>query len=237
MPALRRSTRAGFTRAAVSKLRDLSTHLRALRTIAAGVSKGLPALAAMPDPLGLFSRWFEDAEASGLPLPESMALATATPAGRPSVRMVLLKGYGPGGFRFFTNYESSKAADLDANPRAALCFHWATLVRQVRVEGRVERLTAEESAEYFGSRARGSQIGAWASRQSRPIDGRAELEAQVARAEARFRGKEVPLPDSWGGYLLVPRYIEFWQGRSNRLHDRIAYSGGEDAWEIARLQP
>ena len=221
----------------VSKFDDLRTHLRAIRTLTRGVTRGLAALAAEDDPYELFARWFADAEASGLLLPESMALATTTVDGRPSVRMVLLKGASPDGVRFFTNYGSRKAAELDENPRAALCFYWSVLERQVRIEGRVERLSAEESAEYFATRDRGSQVGAWASEQSRPIAGRAQLEEQVAEIEARFAGKDIPLPDFWGGYRLLPDRFEFWQGRANRLHDRLAYTPREGGWEITRLQP
>ena len=221
----------------MSKFDDLRAHLRAIRTLASGVTRGLPTLAAAGDPYDLFARWFADAEASGLLLPESMSLATATADGRPSARMVLLKGVGPDGFRFFTNYGSRKAAELDENPHAALCFHWSVLERQVRVEGRAERLSGEESAAYFGTRDRDSRIGAWASRQSRPIPDRAALEAQVAEVEARFAGEDVPLPDFWGGYRLIPARFEFWQGRANRLHDRLVYTPREGAWEITRLQP
>lgn len=231
----------------MSKFDELRAHLRAIRTLTRGVTHGLPALEASSDPYALFGRWFKDAEASGLLLPESMALATATREGRPSVRMVLLKGADPDGFRFFTNYGSRKAAELDDNPQASLCFHWSVLERQVRVEGRVERLSAEDSAAYFATRDRGSQIGAWASAQSRAIADRAELQAQVAEAESRFNGRDVPLPDFWGGYLLVPDRFEFWQGRANRLHDRLEYTprarspdGSREAdgdWEVTRLQP
>ena len=231
----------------MSKFDELRAHLRAIRTLTRGVTHGLPALEASDDPYALFGRWFEDAEASGLLLPESMALATTTPAGRPSVRMVLLKGIVPDGLRFFTNYGSRKAEELDDNPHAALCFHWSVLERQVRVEGRVERLSAEDSAAYFATRDRGSRIGAWASAQSRPIADRAALKAQVAEAESRFEGQDVPLPDFWGGYLLVPDRFEFWQGRANRLHDRLEYTprawspdGSGEAgggWEVTRLQP
>lgn len=221
----------------VSKFDDLRAHLKAIRTLTRGVTRGLPTLEAAADPYELFDRWFSDAEASGLLLPESMSLATATADGRPAARMVLLKGAGPDGFRFFTNFGSRKAAELDANPQAALCFHWSVLERQVRVEGRVERLSTEESAAYFATRGRGSQIGAWASEQSRPIDGRAGLEAQVDEIEARFAGEDIPLPDFWGGYRLLPDRFEFWQGRANRLHDRLLYTPRDGGWEITRLQP
>lgn len=190
------------------------------------------------DPIEIFEAWHAAAHAEGIPLAEAMALATATAAGAPSVRMVLLKGVDERGFQFFTNYGSRKAAELDANPRASLCAHWAPLERQVRVEGPVERLSREESDAYFRSRPRGSQVGAWASEQSRPLDDRETLENRVARYEAEFEGGDVPLPPHWGGYLLVPERIEFWQGRGDRLHDRWLYardpSGG---WTIARLYP
>ena len=173
----------------MSKFDDLRIHLRAIRTLARGVTHGLPLLEAAADPYDLFGDWFRDAEASGLLLPESMALATATGDGRPSVRMVLLKGFGPAGFRFFTNYGSRKAAELDENPRASLCFHWSVLERQVRIEGRVERLSAEDSAAYFATRDHGSRIGAWASAQSRPIADRAGLEAQRGGGGGPVRGE------------------------------------------------
>ena len=222
----------------MSTIEDLRAHLTAIRTLVKGVTGGLSELTATDDPIGLFREWCAEAEASGLLLPESMALATATAEGVPSVRMVLLKGADEDGFRFFTNYESPKAIELEANPRASLCFYWSVLERQVRVDGSVERLSREESDAYFRSRDRGSQIGAWASAQSRPLVDRAELEARVAELEERFEGRTIPLPDHWGGYLLRPACIEFWQGRTNRLHDRLSYTpvpGG--GWAVTRLQP
>lgn len=222
----------------MSSFEDLRAHVKAMRTLARGVAGGLSELSAADDPLDLFADWFSDAERSGLLLPESVALATATADGAPSVRMVLLKGVDQAGFRFFTNYESRKAGELEANPQAALCFHWSVLERQVRVEGEVARLSHAESEEYFHSRDRGSQIGAWASRQSRPLEKRAALETRVREMEVRFLGGAVPLPDHWGGYVLRPTRIEFWQGRANRLHDRLVYtpaSGG--GWDVTRLQP
>jgi len=222
----------------MSSLDDLRAHLTGLRTLVRGVTGGLVELAAHEDPIEQFREWFDDAAASGLLLPEAVALATATPEGAPSVRMILLKGVDERGFRFFTNYESRKGDELEANPRAALCFHWSVLERQVRIDGDVERLSPEESDAYFRTRERGSRVGAWASDQSRSIADREALEKKVSEVEVRFRGDEVPRPPYWGGYLLRPRRIEFWQGRTNRLHDRLAYDRGPDgAWTVTRLQP
>lgn len=191
------------------------------------------------DPIQAFERWYADAEAAGLFLPEAACLATSTPDGAPSARMVLLKAVDERGFVFFTNYESRKSFELEANPRAALLFHWATLERQVRVEGSVERIPHEESVAYFATRDRGSQIGAWASRQSRPLADRDELEAAYQEVESRFEGEEVPLPPFWGGYRVVPDVIEFWQGRASRLHDRVRFerTGRGVAWRGSRLYP
>jgi len=222
----------------MSTLDDLRAHLTGLRTLVRGVTGGLDELEAAEDPIAQFRDWFTAAEASGLLLPESVALATATADGSPSVRMVLLKGVDERGFRFFTNYGSRKASDLAANPRAALCFHWSVLERQVRVEGVAKRLPREESEAYFRTRERGSQVGAWASEQSRPIADREALVARFGETEARFEGEDVPLPEHWGGYVLLPERIEFWQGRANRLHDRLAYVAGPGGgWAVTRLQP
>ena len=190
-----------------------------------------------PDPLVLFGRWYEAAIESGTPLPEAMTLATASPDGRPSARMVLLKGFGDDGFVFYTNYSSRKAEELDANPRAALAFHWPSLERQVRIEGRVERTSEEDAAAYFSTRPRDSRIGAWASPQSRTVASRSELEEMARRADREFRGGEVPLPPFWGGYRVIPDAIEFWQGRPGRLHDRLLYERRTDGWKRTRLAP
>jgi pyridoxamine 5'-phosphate oxidase len=198
---------------------------------------GLSEEAAGNEPLPLFRRWFNEAEKAGIFLPESMALATATPDGKPSVRFVLLKGYGDGGFVFFTNYGSRKASELEANPEATLIFHWAILQRQVRLEGAAERISHEDSEAYFHSRPRGSQIGAWASAQSEPLPSRRELEDRVKKYESEFRGKDIPLPPFWGGYRLKPRSIEFWQGRASRLHDRIKFVREGGGWKRVRLYP
>lgn len=190
-----------------------------------------------PDPLRQFRRWFEEARDAGIDVPEAMALATASPNGRPSVRMVLLKGADERGFGFYTNYESRKGGELDANPHAALLFHWQPLGRQVRVEGHVERVPEEESSAYFVTRPLGSRLAAWASPQSRPLADPDELERLYAGAAARFPGGEVPRPPHWGGLRLLPDGYEFWQHAENRLHDRIRYERDGDAWKRERLAP
>ena len=190
-----------------------------------------------PDPLRQLERWYAEAEAAG-ETAERVALATADAAGAPSVRMVLLKECGRRGFVFFTHYTSRKGRELEANPRAALLFHWASLGRQVRVEGSVERLPAAESDGYFATRPRGAQLGALASRQSEPLNTRAALESRVAELEADLTGDEVPRPPTWGGYLVVPEAWEFWQHRESRLHDRFRYeSDGSGGWRVERLFP
>jgi pyridoxamine 5'-phosphate oxidase len=166
-----------------------------------------------------------------------VTLATADGSGRPSARMVLLRGVDERGFVFHTNYNSRKARELDANPRAALCFHWPTLEEQIRVEGRVERLSDGESDEYFRTRPRGSQLGAWASNQSAPLASRETLEEEYRAVERRFEESPVPRPPFWGGFRIVPDRIEFWYGRPDRLHDRLIYTGGGDRWRIERLYP
>jgi pyridoxamine 5'-phosphate oxidase len=190
------------------------------------------------DPIRQFQIWLDDAIAANIPLAEAMTLATATPEGRPAARMVLLKQVDHNGFVFFTNYRSAKARQLDANPYAALVFYWNLLERQVRVEGSVVRTSAEESREYFQTRPRESQIGAWASEQSEVIAGREILERRAQELETLYCDRDVDCPEHWGGYRLKPERIEFWKGRIGRLHDRILYELTSDgAWTISRLAP
>ena len=190
-----------------------------------------------PNPLRFFRRWFDEAIASGSRLPDSMTLATATKEGRPSARMVLLKQVDEKGFVFYTNYNSRKAADLVANPRAAIVFHWPTLERQLRVEGRVEKLSRRDSERYFQTRPRESRVSAWASPQSARISGRAFLEEEFARVQTRFGDRKIPCPPFWGGFKIVANCIEFWQGQPHRLHDRLLYQKKGNRWAVFRLGP
>jgi len=189
------------------------------------------------DPIRQFQTWLNEAFAAKLPLAEAMTLATATPDGKPSARMVLLKQVDDDGFVFYTNYNSPKARQLDANPYAALVFYWAQLDRQVRVEGSISKTSAEESRAYFSTRPRESQIGAWASEQSEAIANRAVLEARAVELEKEYCDREVDCPEHWGGYRLKPERIEFWKSRIGRLHDRILYQREGDSWTITRLAP
>jgi pyridoxamine 5'-phosphate oxidase len=192
---------------------------------------------ASPSPFVQFQRWFDTAVKEGLSEPNAMTLATADKKGRPSARIVLLKDFGSRGFSFFTNYESRKAVELAANPHVALVFDWHDLERQINIEGRVEKLPRSISAAYFKKRPRSSQLGAWASHQSATVKDRAVLEKTLAALEKKFEGKEVPLPPFWGGYRVVPDTIHFWQGRANRLHDRLLYTRRGGKWVRTRLSP
>jgi pyridoxamine 5'-phosphate oxidase len=191
------------------------------------------------DPLVEFARWFAEAQEAQVKDPNAMTLATATAEGKPSARIVLLKGVDERGFVFFTDYRSRKSGELEANPRAALVFYWAELDRQVRITGGVSLTTREESERYFKTRPLGSRLGAWASHQSQVIPGRVALEADLREIEERFGDGDVPLPPHWGGYRVVPDTIEFWQGRESRLHDRIRYvrEAGGKGWKVERLSP
>ena len=206
-------------------------------TLEQGDEGGIPQGAEQLDPIEFFKAWFDAAEDSGIVMPESVALATATSEGAPSVRMVLLKAVNEKGFVFFTNYGSRKANEIEANRRAALCFHWASLERQVRITGSVERITEAESYAYFSTRGRGSRIGAWASKQSQPLLDRKELQRRVSETTSSFADQDIPLPPFWGGYRIRPEVIEFWQGKAARLHDRLVFTRIGRDWSTERLYP
>jgi pyridoxamine 5'-phosphate oxidase len=199
---------------------------------------GLKESDADPNPIEQFRTWFEEALAANLHEPNAMTLSTATLEGRPSARVVLLKGFDERGFVFYTNYEGRKSGELEANPYCALDFYWGELERQVRIEGRAGRISDGESDAYFAGRPRGSQLGAWVSEQSRPVADRGVLERRLRELEAEYEGRVVPRPPFWGGYRVEPEIIEFWQGRENRLHDRLVYGrSGDEGWRRERLQP
>jgi pyridoxamine 5'-phosphate oxidase len=216
---------------------SLISFIRRGFTAGRGLLTGLPADIAERDPIILLSEWFAEATKSGIMLPDSMCLATCTPDGRPSARMVLMKEIEDRSVVFYTNYESRKGQELKANPRAAAVLHWTVLQRQVRIEGPVARVERAKSERYFQSRGRGSQIGAWASSQSRPLPDRSALEQREREAQRRFEGQAVPVPDFWGGFRIHVDAIEFWQGRANRLHDRMRFQWQDGAWDTSRLYP
>ncbi len=197
---------------------------------------GLAEADALPDPLLQFERWFKDALAAQLPLANAMTLATVTPEGAPDARVVLLKGVDGGGFVFYTNYDSRKGHQLAARPRACLVFLWTQLERQVRIEGKVEKVSSADSDKYFLSRPAGARLSASASAQSEPVSSREFLESQVEKIKTQF-GENPPRPPHWGGYRVIPAQIEFWQGRENRLHDRLLYTSAKGGWKIERLAP
>jgi pyridoxamine 5'-phosphate oxidase len=200
--------------------------------------QGLSETDAHPNPFQQFKIWFEQALAAQLPEPNAMTIATATPEGKPYARIVLLKGYDERGFVFYTNYESQKGRQLVENPWGAIAFWWAELERQVRIGGRVEKVSSQEADEYFRSRPQGSQLGAWASNQSQVIASRKVLEQRLQQLKEEYDNKDVPRPPHWGGFRVIPEEIEFWQGRPSRLHDRLLYRRGEDgSWTIQRLSP
>ena len=216
---------------------SLLSKVRCALTLGQGLLIENKALQETDDPIAFFKDWLKEAEKSGIILPESMSVSSCTSAGRPSSRMVLLKEVDDKGFVFFTNYNSRKAGELEENPFAALLFHWNMLQRQVRIEGRIERISEQESADYFHSRGRGSQIGAWASHQSDLLESREVLAERVKMFEEKFKGQQIPLPEFWGGYRVVPDRIEFWQGKADRLHDRFIYQPTQNGWDITRLNP
>jgi pyridoxamine 5'-phosphate oxidase len=202
------------------------------------IDKGLGEADVHANPIHQFREWFEVVLAAEVHLADAMTLATATPDGKPSARLVLLKGFDERGFVFFTNYESRKGKELTANPQAALVFHWKEVERQVRIEGLVETITVVESDSYFYSRPRESQASACVSRQSHVIPNRDDLERRCQELMEHYRGQNIPRPHSWGGYRVLPSVIEFWQGRPNRLHDRLCYlRQGDGSWRIERLSP
>jgi pyridoxamine 5'-phosphate oxidase len=194
-------------------------------------------MAAADDPIALFDNWFAEAREAERDEPNAMALATATPDGKPSVRMVLLKAHGREGFTFYTHYGSRKGEEIAANPKVALLFHWKSLCRQVRIEGSVERVSPQEADAYFATRKRDSQIGAWASEQSQPLPDRATFEARFEEMKQKFEGMEVPRPRDWSGFRVVPESIEFWTGREHRLHERRLFTRTAEGWAEGLLYP
>lgn len=211
--------------------------LRCLFTFGQGVALPLPEIPANATPLPLFKQWFEDANKSGILLPEAMSVSSCSIDGQPSSRMVLLKDFDEDGFVFYTNYGSRKSHELSENSKVSLLFHWNVLQRQIRIEGTVEKVSQQESANYFHSRDRGSQVGAWASKQSKKLDYNNELKERMAHFSEKYNSGEVPHPEFWGGWRVKPSYIEFWQGRANRLHDRVCFEKQESDWVNFKLHP
>ncbi|PCH97485.1 MAG: pyridoxamine 5'-phosphate oxidase [Gammaproteobacteria bacterium] len=211
--------------------------LRCLFTFGQGVALPLPEIPTNSTPLPLFKQWFEDANKSGVLLPEAMSVSSCSLDGQPSSRMVLLKDFNEQGFVFYTNYGSRKSLELVENNKVALLFHWNVLQRQIRIEGTVEKVSQQESADYFHSRDRGSQIGAWASKQSQQLKHQGELQERMKNFSDEYAQGEVPLPEFWGGWRVKPTYIEFWQGRASRLHDRVCFEKQENDWLNFKLHP
>lgn len=211
--------------------------LRCLLTFGQGVALPLPEIPTNSKPLPLFKQWFEEANKSGILLPESMSVSSCDQDGQPSSRMVLLKSFDEQGFVFFTNYGSRKSHELSENSKVALLFHWNVLQRQIRIEGSVEKVSQQESADYFHSRDRGSQVGAWASKQSQKLSHDNELKERMAQYSEKYAQGDVPLPKFWGGWRVKPTYIEFWQGRASRLHDRVCFEKQGDTWQHFKLHP
>ncbi|NMP32214.1 pyridoxamine 5'-phosphate oxidase [Thalassotalea sp. M1531] len=211
--------------------------IRCLLTFGQGVALPMPAIDDNTDPHSLFEQWFNDANKSGILLPEAMSVSTVNNEGQPSSRMVLLKEFDHQGFVFYTNYGSKKSQELIENQKVALLFHWNVLQRQVRIEGTVEKISKPQSEAYFHSRDRGSQIGAWASKQSQKLKHDNELKDRVAQMEQQYPDGEVPLPEFWGGWRVKPQYLEFWQGRASRLHDRLCFEKHQESWSTCKLHP
>ncbi|MCO4799237.1 MAG: pyridoxamine 5'-phosphate oxidase [Colwelliaceae bacterium] len=211
--------------------------LRCLLTFGQGVALPLPEISSDTTPLELFEQWFSDANKSGILLPEAMSVSSVDSTGQPSSRMVLLKSFDEGGFVFYTNYGSRKNIEMNENNKVALLFHWNVLQRQIRIEGTVEKTSHQQSADYFHSRDRGSQIGAWASKQSQKLNQENELKERFKKYENKFGDEEIPLPDFWGGVRVIPHSIEFWQGRASRLHDRVCFEKTNNNWLQFKRHP
>jgi pyridoxamine 5'-phosphate oxidase len=211
--------------------------IRCLLTFGQGVALPPPEVLNTSSPFEIFQQWFDDANKSGILLPEAMSVSSCDEHGQPSSRMVLLKSFDEHGFVFYTNYGSRKSHELETNNKVALLFHWNVLQRQVRIEGTVEKTSQQQSADYFHSRDRGSQVGAWASKQSQKLQHESELKDRFNKYQQKFGENEIPLPDFWGGLRVKPHYMEFWQGRASRLHDRICFEKQEEKWQLFKRHP